>query len=154
VTCERTSLRNAWAKWRRLARSQRRLLLAAFALLGVARLLVLLLPFRWLAWTLGRHMAEARGPVSEYDRALALRVGRAVRSAAVHTPWRSVCLPQAVTAMWLLRRRCVPATLYLGVAQRGRNREGLVAHAWVRCGDLVLTGAAGHRRYTIVSTFS
>jgi hypothetical protein len=32
--------------------------------------------------------------------------------------------------------------------------EKMAAHAWVRCGRFILTGADGHRRFTVVSTFS
>ncbi len=143
-----------WAKWRRRSPLERRLLLESFPLLGIARLAVLLLPFRWIAPSLGRHMEEIQNEV-DFDRLERARlVGWAVRAAAIRTPWKSVCLPQAVTAQWMLRRRGIPATLYLGVKKTLPKGEALAAHAWVRCGDLVVTGAAGHRSYTVISTFS
>ena len=48
------SLKDAPAKWRRRNRTERMLLLEAFLLLGVARLGVLILPFRLLAKSLGQ----------------------------------------------------------------------------------------------------
>jgi hypothetical protein len=148
------SFREAPAKWRRRTRADRRLLLEAFALLGIARFLVLALPFKWLAVSLGRHMNEADAQISVPDLNLARSVGQAVRSAANYTPWKSACLPQAVAAQWMLKRRHVAGTLYLGVAKDEAKPEKLAAHAWLRCGHIILTGREGHRRFTIVATFS
>lgn len=148
------SLRAAPAKWRRRSRTERLLLLEAFALLGMARLLVLAIPFRWLARSLGAHMQESGARTNPDDLHLARLIGQAVCSAANNTPWQSVCLPQAVAGQWMLKRRRIPATIYLGVAKADAKPEQLAAHAWLRCGDIILTGSAGHRQFTVVSTFS
>lgn len=147
-------LRTVPAKWIRRSNIERLLLLEAFVLLGVARLLVLVIPFRWLARSVGEHMRESALHVSPAELQLALMIGQAVCSAAGNTPWESVCLPQAVAGQWMLKRRNIAGTLYLGVAKADAKPEQLAAHAWLRCGDRILTGAAGHRQFTIVSTFS
>lgn len=149
-----TSLKNTYAKWRRRSRTERILLLEAFVLLAVARLGVLILPFRWLAKSLGHHMKETAESIQPADLQLARMIGWAVRSAANYTPWESVCLPQAVAAKWMIKRRGIPGTLYLGVMKDETKAEKLAAHAWVRCGQVILTGAKGHLQYTVVSTFS
>jgi hypothetical protein len=148
------SLRAAHAKWRHRTRVERLLLLEAFALLGIARLMVLTLPFKWLAVSLGRHMNESGTRMDPSDLHCARIIGQAVRSAANNTPWKSVCLPQAVAAQWMLKRRHIAATLYLGVTKDETKPENLAAHAWLRCGDVILTGSAGHRQFTVVATFS
>lgn len=147
-------LRTAPAKWRRRSPAERLLLLEAFVLLGCARLLVLTVPFRWLARTLGEQMRESPPEAGPEELRIADLVGSAVRSAAGNTPWESVCLPQAVAGQWMLRRRRIVATVYFGVAKDAAKTETLAAHAWLRCGDAVITGAAGHRQYTVVSMFS
>lgn len=148
------SLRSAPAKWRRRTRAERLLLLEAIAMLGAARLLILTIPFRWLAVSLGKTMTES-GP---HQEPCALRqacmIGQAIRSAAGNTPWESVCLPQAVAGQWMLKRRGIGATLYLGVTKADDRPENLAAHAWLRCGDQIVTGAAGHRLFTVVASFS
>lgn len=144
----------AWGKWRRRSRVERLLLVEAFLLLGVAWLLVQTVPFRWLTATLGKTMHESATTLSATDLELAGLTGAAVRAAANHTPWPSVCLPQAVAAQWMLRRRRIAATLYLGVAKAPTATPGLAAHAWLRCGDQILTGAAGRQQYTVVTTFA
>ena len=109
------SLRGAPAKWQRCNRTERILLLEAFLLLGVARLGVLILPFRWLTKSLGDHMKQTDTQLSPADLLVARMIGRAVRSVANYTPWGSVCLPQAVAAKWMLKHRNIPGTVYLGV---------------------------------------
>ena len=148
------SLKGTPAKWRRRNRTEKMMLLEAFVLLGVARLGVLMLPFRWLAKSLGDHMKQIDTPLPSADLPVARMVGGAVCSAANYTPWKSVCLPQAVAAKWMLKRRGIPGTLYLGVMKDQTKPEKLAAHAWVKCGHVILTGAKGHRQYTVVSTFS
>ena len=148
------SFQDAPAKWRRRSRIERWLLMEAFVLLGIARLAVLTMPFKRLAVSLGRHMNESDAQVSASDLNLARQVGQAIRSAANYTPWKSVCLPQAVAAQWMLKRRHIAGTLYLGMAKDEAKPEKLAAHAWLRCGDIILTGAASHRQFTVVSTFS
>ena len=148
------TLADAFAKWGRRSPAERGLFLEAFVLLGVARLAVLILPFRWLAVSLGRHMADAGSEVRPGELDRARRVGWAVRAAAGRTPWTSVCLPQAVAAQWMLKRRHIAGTVYLGVAKRETASRGLAAHAWLRCGDVILTGGVGHANFTVVSTFS
>lgn len=142
------------AKWRRRSSTEKLLLLEAFVLLGMARLLVLTIPFRWLARTVGEHMQESQQQESADNLQRARLIGQAVCSAAGNTPWESVCLPQAVTGMWMLKLRGITGTLYLGVAKTETEPEQLSAHAWLRCGDLILTGASGHKQFTVVSTFS
>lgn len=141
-------------KWSRRTRIERFLLIEAFFLLGLARFLVLTLPFKWLARTIGTHMNEAGPDINDNDFRLARLIGQAVRSAASNTPWESVCLPQAVVCQWMLKRRNIPGTVYLGVAINKTIPDKLSAHAWLRCGRSLLTGADGHRQFTVVSTFS
>lgn len=133
----------------RLPRTERRLLLEAAFGLTAAQLQVRLLGFKRLSHGLGAHMAEA--PRAEPE---AVREARRVRSAldvaARNLPWKPVCLPQAIAAVRMLRRRGIASTLYLGV-DRTRNLD---AHAWVRVGGVVVTGGPVDERFAVVSTFA
>lgn len=148
------SLAAAPSKWRQRSGNERLMFVEAFTLLGLARFMVLVVPFKFLARSLGNHMNESRFFVSEPDVLIARMVGQAVRSAANNTPWESVCLPQAVVGQWMLKRRNISGTVYLGVMRNAVNTDKLAAHAWLRCGKKILTGADGHRQFTVVSTFS
>jgi hypothetical protein len=54
----------------------------------------------------------------------------------------------------MLKRRHIAGTLYLGVAKDKTKTEGLAAHAWLRCSNIILTGQEGHRQFTVVAMFS
>jgi len=143
----------ALARFRRRPAEQRRLLLRAALMLGLMRLAVRL-PFRTLSRLMGLSRGETPGPVAQEAVARAAAVGWAVRAAASHLPWESTCLMQALAAAGLLRSHGIDGTLYLGVARDRGTPEGMTAHAWLRCGDLVLTGAAEQARYTPVASFA
>lgn len=118
---------------------------SAFAL-GAARLAVRAVPFRMLSRVLGRETDSPDAPAA----AAAHRVSRAIESASRHVPWRSLCLEQALAAKAMLRLRGISNTLYMAVAREA----ALEAHAWLRSGDLCVTGQAEFDRYTIVRRFA
>lgn len=127
------------------------LLIEALAWLCWAKLLLLLVPFRWIAPRLGKAMTESPPEISPAERELALKVSWAVQSAAAHVPLGFVCLPQAIAAKWMLRRRRLATTLYLGVARPDEIK--FTAHAWLRAGDKILTGRAESLTHTAIAWF-
>jgi hypothetical protein len=130
---------------------ERLLLLEALASLGLARLAILLLPFRWLIPLLGQQQHETPAAETPAFHPTLQTVARAMAVTSRYTPWESACLVQAIAAKLMLKRRGIPSTLYLGVAKEN-NR--LMAHAWLRSGAFMLTGGAGRQRFTIISTFA
>ena len=71
---------------------------------------------------------------------------------ARHLPWDCTCLAQALAGKAMLRVRGVPSTLYLGLAKTGEVQ--LQAHAWLRCGERILTGWQEKGRFTVIATFA
>ena len=140
------------AKFIRLTKFERRLFLEAVLWIGVAKLAVLSLPFRRLAPYLGRHMAESSEAAIPCHEKLLKQIAWALRTAAHHTPWKSQCLARCIAGKIMLKRRGLSSTLYLGLA-KSDGRE-LIAHAWLRCGDKILTGLRGMRRFNVISTFA
>jgi hypothetical protein len=152
-TVSSVRLTSPWQTYHLLSWGDRGLLVEAQALLAVARLVVLLVPFRFYSSYLGMHMAES--PVGENNaapRTTLRRVAWAIGAISRRAPWRCRCLEQALAAKVMLRVRGVPNTLYLGVA-RSADKQ-LEAHAWVRSGPFYVTGGNGRDRYAVVSTFS
>ena len=143
------------AKWLRRTRGERVLLLESFLMLGVARLAILLLPFRWLAVFLGKRntKTDAEKNATASSVSLARNIGKTVCSVAKYTPWESLCLPQAVAALWMLKRRGIAGALYLGVAKHESEPEKLAAHAWLCYGGVIITGGVNHEKYTVVAMF-
>ena len=144
--------RETFATLWRLSGSQWRLLAEAGAWLIAARLAVWFVPFRRLAAGFGDAMAESPDADTEAQRAAAAEIGWAVRGLGRRLPWMSQCLVQGAAAMWMLQRRRIPSTLYFGLAKDTGGE--LAAHAWVRSGKQVLTGAKGRDDFNVVATFA
>ncbi len=81
---------------------------------------------------------------------LAMHVGDRVARVTTKAPWETKCLCRAWTAQYLLKKRHVHSTMYLGI---GKDETGkMVAHAWLRCGQVFVTGGDGSD-YTTVAKF-
>ncbi len=128
--------------------------LPVWLLLGASRFVILIVPFRRLAFWLGKH--EGIAPwiplVDARAEARALSISRVVQMTARHTPWKSNCFPQAITARILLGLYGVPYSLFFGV---NRNAEDvtLAAHAWVAAGRVRVTGGMSFDQFTVVGCF-
>lgn len=126
---------SAGARARRLTWREFAILAEAMAALGVAAFMVSAVSFRRIAGF------ASSGTVSGHDMtplATVARVRWAVRAAARRAPWRAKCFEQGLAALWMLRRRGSPATLYYGLARA--PEAGLKAHVWVRAGELGVVG--------------
>jgi len=136
----------------RLPRRDQLLLAEALLFLGLARFGTVFVPFRRFARLLGCPRAESAVELTPAQLTHARRIRWAVVIISRHTIWHSSCLVQAIAAQLMLKRRRIPSTLYLGVAKN--DDQDLIAHAWVRSGHAILTGAPDHGQFTVVSTFA
>ena len=136
----------------RLSWEGRWLLIKAASWLGVARLTVLILPLRWIAPYLGHPMRESPDTHRPEQQAAAERIAWAVNTMSRFTPWDSNCFAQAIAAKRMLQQFKIPSTLYLGVVRK--DAQELEAHAWLRSGTIVVTGARDMGRFTVVSRFA
>ncbi len=144
---------NGWKKFARLSWRERALLSEALVSLTAARLALFWIPIKQLAPRLGKlHAQSSAACPSPAAHAHAQRVCWAVQTMSRRVLWRSVCFDQAVAAKWMLRRRAIPSTLYLGVARDAR--QGFIAHAWLRCGEVYVTGGRQRSHFTVVATFA
>ena len=120
--------------------------------LAMAALLVRCLPFRWLAPRLGQAACESAADEPEAIRAHLGQLRWALHAAARRSPLGSSCLTRAIAGKAMLKRRGIASTLYLGVDTGGAT--GLSAHAWLRCGTFLVTGAGGREQFATVATFA
>ncbi len=105
-------------------------------------------PFSELAPKIGQLGFET--PVEASPRNAWL-VHELMESMFRHIGWKDSCLIRALTAKKLLNRMGERCTLYMGV--RKREGEGLSAHAWLRCGKLIVTGGDCMDGYTVTGVF-
>ena len=130
-------------RFARLDGADKWLLLRAVVWLAIARLRLAVTPFQKLV----EGLSEEQGSL-EPDPDLLQRVGFAVSAAAANVPWRSDCFPQTIAARSLLKGYGLASTVHLGVDRSGE--DDLLGHAWLTCGDTVVTGGADLDRYTEV----
>lgn len=139
-----------YGAWQRRSWGERCLLVEAICWLGLMRLLVLLLPFQWLLVLLRLQHRPLSTPLPAPVAPQAVEpMQRAIQAASGYTPWTSNCLAQALAAHRMLYRRRLTSTLYIGVAKP--VDQSLTAHAWLRCGEVFVTGEAGWRHFTPIA---
>lgn len=147
-------IRSKYRSFRRQSGFTHLLLLPAWCLTGLARLLVLCAPFKFFAPGLGSHHGvSAFIPVVNAEQQVAaLSIGRAVRIASGYTPWNANCQAQAIAARWLLGLFGVPYAVFYGVVKD--PVEHMKAHAWVCSGPVQVTGGYAFDEFTVVAVFS
>lgn len=158
-------LRRKLRALRKLSWSDRALAVESIAMLAAARILVKTAPQKRLVQRLGGTNDDAtriddaestsalpaanNPPNVTGTNATGARVGRMLERAARITFWRSMCLEKALAGKWMLRRRGIPSTIYVGMARQG---EAFAAHAWLVGEGHTLTGA-GKTVYATLAAF-
>lgn len=128
------------------------LVFAIFLLIRIIRLLIIIIPSKHLAILLGRKMEESPVVLDSTSQLRALKTGWALNVISNHTRWDKKCLARAITGQIILRILHIPSTLYLGVAKDESNN--MIAHAWLRSGEHIITGSFEGDQFKCVSYFS
>lgn len=136
----------------RLTMKVKLLVFEAFVLSAVVRAMVLVIPFNKLKRVFGKHKNTSSFEIDHNQYEMIKNVSWAVVTITKYTPWESKCLVQAITAQYMLKRRGVHSTLYLGVSKEGAS--ALKAHAWLRAGKAYVTGGGNKEDFTEVARFS
>lgn len=134
----------------KLSIKEKLLFVEAFFLTGLMRAKILKVPFNKLKEELGTYNTESADDVVLDDYKIAKIVRDVVVTISKFTPWESLCLVQAMTVQRMLKKRGISTTIYLGVNKENKN---MVAHAWIRCGQMFVTGGDGSG-YATVAKFS
>lgn len=133
----------------RISSLERRLFFEAFFWLLIASVVRWLPLSSYKKW-LGKPDSET--PVESLTNdGLVRMIQRAIHRAVKYTPWPTLCLVQAMTAKKMLRSHQLLSTIYLGIRKQDNK---LKAHAWVRCGTIIVTGKKGMELYTVVGRFA
>ncbi len=122
------------------------MLAEALATLAVASLLIALLSFRRIA-----SLSASRTHATPATPAQARAIAHAVAAWGRRVPWRAVCFQQGLAAQLMLRRRGLAAALHYGAARDDEGR--LIAHVWVRSGEVDVIGCGGTKRYGLLAVF-
>lgn len=123
-----------------------------FCLSGIVRAVILVVPFKKLQPYLGVQNTESAEDVIMESYKIAKQIRWVVEVVSSYTPWESKCLVQAIVAQYLLKRKEITTTLYLGVCKEESGE--LKAHAWLRCGKMIVTGEKAKAGFKQLSKFS
>ncbi|MEB0140916.1 MULTISPECIES: lasso peptide biosynthesis B2 protein [unclassified Undibacterium] len=124
-----------------------------WCLLGLARMVVLSVPFRQIAPRLGQH-AGVNAAVPLLTPAAIFRarqISHLINGSARYCPWNANCFAQAITARCWLKVYGIPYALYFGLKKDAEQK--LLAHAWVCAGPVYVTGGNSFSEFTVVSMF-
>ena len=114
------------------------------------RLLVKKFPMKVLESKLGRKNTES----SFQEDIISLRTAKLyafhVNRITHRMPWEEKCLVRALTLRKLLKEKNISTTIYFGLY---KEDEKLKAHAWLRCGELYLSGGNGEKM-TVVAKYA
>ena len=137
---------------------RRALLVEAVTCLLAARLALIFIPFPRLARRLGAfappadpRVAQAGAGTAADQARLAEDIGWAVTRAARYVLFKAVCLPQAMAAQAMLRRRGVKSVMHFGVA-KGTGKP-LDAHAWLDAAGVEVTGYPVAKSFAEIACF-
>ena len=138
--------------------NRRRLMLVeAVVCLLAARLALVFVPFARLARYLGTFVPpadaralQARDKTSPDQARLAAEIGWAVTRSARYVPFKAVCLPQAMAARVMLKRRGVGSVLHFGASGREKPFD---AHAWLDAAGVEVTGYPQARDFAEIACF-
>lgn len=97
----------------------------------------------------GKEGEESDYEETEENYRYAAKVAFVVNHVCSKTAWKSKCLVRALTAQRLLKKKHISSTLYLGCATEGGK---MIAHAWLRCGGMFVSGGNGNG-YAVVDKF-
>ncbi len=99
-----------------------------------------------------------RGEESAHDEIMdnyyiARGISYCVNRICTKTKWESKCLVRALTAQRMLKEKNIRSTLHLG-CRPDENENRLVAHAWIRVGQMYVTGGNGEDQgYAVTEKF-
>jgi hypothetical protein len=137
----------------RFPREKKVLLINVFICLCYSRVVLKTTSFKKIATRLGEPMSESSIDSNKEATKIARKIGNTIHKVSNYTPFRSLCFEQAFTLMFMLKKREIASTIYLGVL-KSEGESKLKAHAWTRVGNVYPTGNKGKDSYTIISTFS
>ncbi len=118
----------------------RRLVLAAEAVAALTAATVRVRKVPFARWRPGLELGQG-GEIRMADRALAIEIGNVVRAVGRRFPRLFICLPQAMAAQAMLRRRGIASAITFGARRpRSQQVEAAELHAWLHHGEQMLTG--------------
>jgi hypothetical protein len=121
---------------------EKMLFMEALCFLFAAKILLLLLPFKYCLKFLPNLEHKNKPDIQELKR-----IKKAIYRTKRLAFWKNHCLVMSIASRWMLQRRRIPSRISLGVAFD--ENKNLVAHAWIRANgfDVIEKGGNYHELY-------
>jgi hypothetical protein len=152
------SIRRLALRFGQIDNRSRALLIEAVACLVAARLALAFIPFPRLAERLGAfappndpRTLTAKAAATPDQARVAKAIGWAVTRAAGYVPFEAVCLPQAMAARLMLKRRGVRSIMHFGAAKGAA--QPFDTHAWLDAAGVEVTGYPVAAGFTEIACF-
>jgi len=152
------SIRRPLRRFAQVGNRRRALVVEAVVCLWLARLGLIFVPFPKLARRLGTFVPPsdpralpARAASAPEHARIAQEIGWAVTRSARYLPFSAVCLPQAMAARVMLKRRGVASVMHFGAA-KGAGKP-LDAHAWLDAAGVEVTGYPVANKFAEIACF-
>lgn len=120
----------------------------AWIYLSISRTFIVFFPFKKIASMIGSPQVES--PREIMDNRTIKDIEISIIRAIKYAIFASKCYDQALAITFMLKRRRISSTIYFGLY---KESEHLMAHAWVRCGNKIISGKLGHEKFTPVAWF-
>lgn len=133
--------------------TKKKMYLSALRWSIVVRFSMVFLPFKLYKGLLGKMQTTSDKEYTEEQIIEAKKIRNIVLSVCNNTPWESKCLVQAVACKKMLGKKGIKTTLFLGV-DANFKRSKMEAHAWLKMGDIILTGRHGYEKFKVVNFYS
>jgi hypothetical protein len=119
-----------------------------------AQLLIRFVPYaRWAPLVGPIVRTEPSEPRPLENRESVRHAVTAVETASRHIPWGAVCLPRAMAAKWILRRRNIASTLHLGIRRGAQEPGDTELHAWLTVEGEIWVGGDVADRFTVIARY-
>jgi hypothetical protein len=116
--------------------------------LNLSKLMILFFSFKKIAARIGIPQYETNFECQNNEAVDEIQI--AVVRAVKYVFFSSKCYDQALASTFMLKRRDIASTIYFGL---DKMDDQLSAHAWVRCGRVIVSGKVGFEKYTPVAWF-
>lgn len=133
-------------------RSERSLFLLTFTKTAIISFLIFCIPRRIILRKIGVLGVESIPEIPEENRIIVQQVSKSIQRTVKYSPWKTSCFAKGISAKNILKSKGIKSTLYLGVGKDGLNK--ITAHAWLRCGTVIVTGKEEMHRFTVVAFFT
>jgi len=139
-------------KFYKLEGAERSLFVKAYLLGIFYGFYVLFTPQRIIFKRLGLKGVESSFKLSAEENIKVHFVEKSMRRVVRFLPMKIKCFARALAARRILKKQNIQTTIYFGVAKDSNSK--MIAHAWLRSGDIIVTGKEEMGRFTPILFFT